>query len=229
MITGALTIILLEWSVVFGTCLLPATAPSSSFVVQPSQGGRGGNRTREPNLHVPNLYADKIDFIATLVDLPGSKKKESYWELSYQLFFVPEERYYETIQRLPRGGSSPTPEEFSGRILLAEGREKKRHLEMLKERTISLTGVTFKQKVPDAQRTKFAYLMTSYSVKIFDAELNTTVYHSGIFLTEPYEANTNDKKQNIARNSFYLSFRVNPNGTLSRSQLRPKIRDTISQ
>ena len=214
MITSMFAIILLVWS---------------SFAVQPSQGGSGGNRTLEPNVHVPNLYAEKIDFIATLVDLPGSKKKESYWELSYQLFFVPEEKYYETIRRLPQGGSNPAPEEFSGRILLAEGREKKNGLETLKERTISLTGVAFKQKVPDAQRTKFAYLMTGYSVKIFDAELNTTVYHSGIFLTEPYETNVNGQKQDVARNAIYLSFRVTPNGTLNRSQLRPKIRDTISQ
>ena len=210
-------IVFLVWAVVFGPWL------------GPFQGTRGGHRTREPNLHVPNLYADKIDLIATLVDLPGSKKKESYWELSYQLFFVPEEKYYETIQRLPKGGSSLTPEEFSGRILLAEGRQKKARLETLQERTISLTGVPFKQKVPDAQRTKFAYLMTSYAVKIFDAELNTTVYYSGMFLTEPYEADLNDEKQDIARKSFYLSFRVTPNGTLNRSQLRPKIRDTISQ
>ncbi|HKG58795.1 MAG TPA: hypothetical protein VKB05_03370 [Pyrinomonadaceae bacterium] len=149
--------------------------------------------------------------------------------MSYQLFFVPEEKYYETIQRLPRGGSNPTPEEFSGRILLAQGHQKKTRLETLKDRTITLTGVRFKQRVPDTQRTKFAYLMTGYSVKIFDAELNTTVYHSGIFLTEPYEANVNDEKQDLARNSIYLSFRVSQNGTLNRSQMRPKIRDTISQ
>jgi hypothetical protein len=134
-----LTIFLLTWSVAFGPCLRPARTASVPFAVQPSQVGRAGHRIREPNLHAPNLYADKIDFIATLVDLPGSKRKQSYWELSYQLFFVPEESYYETIRRLPQGGSNPTPEEFSGRILLAEGREKKTRLETLKERTITLS------------------------------------------------------------------------------------------
>lgn len=222
MITGMFAIVLLVWSVAFDPCL-------AAFALQPSQGANGGNRVREPNVHAPNLYAEKIDFIATLIDLPGSKKKESYWEISYQLFFVPEEKYYETIRRLPSGGSNPAPEEFSGRILLAEGREKKTGLETPKERTITLTGVPFKQKVPDAQRTKFAYLMTGYSVKIFDAELNTTVYHSGIFLTKPYEANVNDQKQDVARNAIYLSFQVTPNGTLNRSQKRPEIKDTISQ
>ena len=181
---------------------------------------------REPNVHVSHLYADRIDFIATLVKLPGAEKKQSYWELSYQLYFVPEDKYYEALKGFPRGGSNPTPEQFPGRILLAEGHKKKTRLGTLKERTITLTGVVFKEKVPDVQRTKFALLMTGYSVKIFDAELNTTVYNSGIFLTEPYE-DDNDQKQAIARRTIYLNFGVNPNGTLNRSQLPPKTSDTI--
>ena len=44
-----------------------------------------GFRTVENNVYAPQLYADKLDFIATLVDLPGVKNKQSYWELSYQL------------------------------------------------------------------------------------------------------------------------------------------------
>jgi hypothetical protein len=220
MLIGILTVIFLVWSVVFGSCLPPVIV-ASSFAVQPSQGARGTFRVREPNLHVPNLYGDKIDFVATLVDLPGARKKQSYWELSYQLFFVPEERYYETIQRLPSGGSNPTPQEFSGRILLAEGHKKKTGLETLEGRTITLTGVPFKQKVPDALRTKFAYLMTGYSLKIFDAELNTTIYRSGIFLTQPYEASLEDQKQDSARKTIYLTFLVTSDGKLNRSQLRP--------
>jgi hypothetical protein len=221
-----LTIILLQWSLVFGSCL-PARA-ASSFGVQASQGG-GTITVREPNLHVPNLYADKIDFVVTLIDLPGAKKKQSYWELSYQLFFVPEDRYYETIRRLPKGGSNPTPEEFAGRILLAQGHQRKAGLETLKGRTITLRGVPFKEKVPDAQRTKFAYVLTGYSLKIFDAELNTTVYRSGIFLTEPYEADPQAQNQDVPRKTFYVTFAVTPNGTLNRSQERPKIKDTPSQ
>jgi hypothetical protein len=64
--------------------------------------------------------------------------------------------------------------------------------------------------------------MTGYSVKIFDAELNTTVYQSGIFLTEPFEENPQDLKQDIARKTIYLSFGVNQNGTLNRSQMPPR-------
>jgi hypothetical protein len=59
-------------------------------------------------------------------------------------------------------------------------------------------------------------------VKIFDAELNTTAYHSGIFLTEPFEANPQEQKEAVARKRIYLNFMVNPDGTLNRSQLPPK-------
>ena len=186
-----------------------------------AQTNNGGFKTREPNLYAPNLYADSLDLVAMLVKLPGAHKKQSYWELSYQLYFVPEDKYFEAVRRLPRGGSNPTPEQFPGRILLAEGHQKKTRLGTLKDRTITLSRVSFKSKVPDAQRTKFAVLMTAYSVKIFDAELNTTVYRSGIFLTDPYEPDPNDQKQANARKTLYLNFGVNQDGSLSRSQLPP--------
>lgn len=175
---------------------------------------------RENNLYAPNLYADKLAFIATLVNLPGAKKPQSSWELSYQLFFIPEAKYYEALRGFPKGGSNPTPEQFPGRILLAEGQKKKTRLSTPDERTIALDGVAFKEKVPDALRTKFAVLMTSYAVKIFDAELKTTVYESGIFLTAPYE--DNEQKQAIPRRTIYLNFAVSPDGTLNYSQLRRK-------
>jgi hypothetical protein len=217
MITRLLKIVLLP-GVLFGS-VFPAATIESSLAVQ---GQKGQFTVREPNLYSPQFYADKIDFVATLEDLPGAKNKQSYWEFSYQLFFVPEEKYYEALQRLPPGPSNPTPEQFPGKILLAEGHTKKMGLGTLKERTITLAGVAFKQKVPDAQRTKFAYLMTGYSVKIFDADLNATVYRSGIFLTSPYEASSQDQKQAIARKTFYASFGVTPDGTLNRSQRAPK-------
>ncbi|MGH9968576.1 MAG: hypothetical protein ACREBG_12215, partial [Pyrinomonadaceae bacterium] len=161
-----------------------------------------------------------------LVDLPGARNRKSYWELSYQLFFISEDKYYEAAKRLPRGGSNPTPEQFPGRVLLKERHEKKVHLATLKERTIALSRLPFKSRVPDAQRTKFATLMTSFSVKIFDADLNTTIYHSGIFLTHPYEASPLDPKQAIARRSIYLNFMVTHQGALNLSQLARKIGKT---
>lgn len=210
MIRGVLTIVFLHLSA-FGLFLPPAMAVSP-FV----QTGSSRFTVREPNLYAPELYADNLDFIATLEKLPGANNKQSYWELSYQLFFIPEDKYHDTLRRLGRGSHNPTAEEFGGRILLAEGHKKKTRLGTPEQRTITLSGLAFKQKVPDPQRTKFAVLMTSYSVKIFDAELNTTLYYSGIFLTDPYEAQ--DQKQAIARKTLYLNFGVNQNGTLNRSQ-----------
>jgi hypothetical protein len=213
MITDFLTIAVLQLSVLLGS-FLPAAMPQTGFQV------------REANVHAPDLYAEDLNFVATLVDLPGAKKKQSHWELSYQLFFIPEDKYYQAVKRLPRGPSNPMPEQFPGRVLLAEGHKRLTRLGTLKERTITLNGVPFKQKIPDAQRTKFAVLMTGYSVKIFDAELKTTVYLSGIFLTDPFEANRNDQKQVNARKTIYLNFSVNPDGTLNRSQLARTSNDT---
>jgi len=198
-------IISLQLSILFTFLLPPAMA----------QKARGGFKVREPNLYAPHLYADNLNFEAALLNLPGVGNKQSYWELSYQIFFVPEDKYYEALKRAPKGPSNPTPEEFPGRILLAKGHRVK----MRVSRTITLHGVPFKQKIPDAQRTKFAHLLTAYSVKIFDAQLKTTVYYSGIFLTEPYEQDETD--QAIARKTIYLNFGVNRDGTLNRSQLPP--------
>lgn len=186
-----------------------------------AQTGSRGFKVREPNLYAPQLYADSLDFKATLVNLPGVKNERSYWEFSYQLYFVPEDKYYEALKRAPKGSSNPTPEEFSGRILLAKGHKKKMHVGTLSQRTIDVNGVPFKQRVPDVKRTKFAYLLTAYSVKIFDAQLNTTVYYSGIFLTEPYQE-VDEQNEVIARRTIYLNFGVNADGSLNRSQLPPR-------
>jgi hypothetical protein len=220
MIKGFLTIVFLQSSVVFGL-FLPRATEVSCLDGTITQGRVSGFRVREVNVHAPSLYADHIDFIATLKDLPGARHKQSSWELSYQLFFVPEDKYHEALRHAPKGGFNPTPEHFEGRILLAEGHKKKTRLGTLKERTITLNGVPFKQKVPDALRTKFSVLITAYSLKIFDAELNTTVYHSAVFVTDPFEASAHDQKQAVPRKTLYLSFGVNKNGTLNRSQLPP--------
>jgi hypothetical protein len=179
-------------------------------------------RTRENNVHAPQLYADKLDFMATLVDLPGAKNKQSYWELSYQLYFVPEETYWATVRRLPRNGQAM--DYFSRKILIAEGYRKKTRVGTLANRTIALTGLPFKQKVPDAQRTKFAVLITSYAVKIYDAELGTTLTDSGMFVTDPFGDNQN---QATPRQTIYLTFGVSPNGSLSYSQLAPAGKGTF--
>jgi hypothetical protein len=211
MIRNVIAILVLQWSVV-SSSILPAP---QTFTV------------REENVHAPHLYADTLTLVATLVKLPGLNKKQSYWELSYQIYFVPEDKYYEALKLAPRGPSNPTPEEFPGRMLLTQGHIKRTRLATLPQRTFTLSGVPFKRKIPDAKRTKFAHLLTAYSLKIFDAELNTTVYQSGLFITDPYEPDPNDEKQAIARKTLYLSFGINPNGTLNRSQLPPKFPNTM--
>lgn len=177
---------------------------------------------REANLHAPELYVNDLGFMATLVNLPGASNKKSYWELSYQLYFIPEDKYYEAAKRFPRGGSNPVPEQFDGKVLLTEGHQKKTHLATLKERTILIPKVAFKRKVPDAQRTKFATLLTAYSVKIFDAELNTSLYRTEIFLTHPYDDDPQNPKHPVPRTSIYLTFEVTPTGTLNLSQGPPR-------
>ena len=211
-----LMIFLLQFAIVFSSFWPPL------FSTVPAPQSGSGFKVREPNLYAPDLYADNLDFIATLLDMPALTKGQSYWELSYQIIFIPEDKYWETIRTFPRGGYNPKPEEFPGRILLAQGHKKMAHLDALNGRTLTLNGVRFKQRIPDAQRTKFGMLGTAYSVKIFDAELNTTVYHSGLFLTEAYEDDPQDEKQAIARKTLYLNFGVNKDGSLNYSQMRRK-------
>lgn len=191
-------------------------APS---IMQTSQKSRSSSMVREPNLHAPDLYADRIDFEAALIDLPGAKLKQSYWELSYQLYFVPEDKYYGMVQNVARGSSNPTPEEFPGRILLAEGHKRKAASGTLEDRLITLASVPLKKKVPEAQRTKFAKLLTGYSLKIFDAQLKTTIYFSGIFLTDPFELDPQNPDHAIARRKLYVNFSVSRDGSLNRSQM----------
>ena len=209
MIRDLLTIVCLQLSVVFGS-FSPAATAQQIFKV------------RQRNVYAPHLYADKIEFLATLENLPGAQKQQSYWELSYQLYFIPEAKYYEALSHFPQGGHDPTPEEFPGKVLLAAGHQKKTRLSTSQERTMLLTGIDFKRKVPDAQRTMFGVLYTVWAVKIFDAQLKRTIYESGMFLTDACEPDPRDQTQAIARKTVYLTFDVMQNGTLNNSQLRPR-------
>jgi hypothetical protein len=220
MISRTIHILFLQYVFVF--CLLsPFNDRAQSF----AQTQAGSFSKRENNVYAPELYAKELNFIATLVDLPGAKNTKSYWELSYQLYFIPENKYYEALQSMPAGGANPGPEQFPGKILLAEAHEKKIKLATLKERTHVATKLSFKDKIPDAARTKFARIMTSYAIKIFDGELNTTVYRSGIFLTKPYEDPSNSTAA-TPRQTIYLNFMLSPQGVLNRSQAPRKPDDT---
>jgi hypothetical protein len=61
--------------------------------------------------------------------------------------------------------------------------------------------------------------MTYFSVKIFDAELKTTLYRTGLMITDPFEDHPQDPNQAIARKTIYLNFMVTPEGYLNLSQL----------
>lgn len=205
-----------------------------SFVLSLVMGSAGQARkaTRfrmfEPNVYAPGLYADRLRAKFTLVDLPGSSDSGSFWEVSYSLYFVPEAASQEEIERRARGGAHPAgPPQYPRQILLSKGQFKKRNLATLKDRTHILGGVSFKSRIPDRERTKFATLMTVYSVKIYDARLKTTAYHSSYFETNPFADDPAEPQRAIPRTTVYTSFYLSPKGNIWGSQL-PREGDSIN-
>jgi hypothetical protein len=78
MISRTIHILVAQCALLF--CLFcPFEICAQSFVRQTPTGTFG---KRENNIYAPELYAKEINFIATLVDLPGAKNTKSYWELS---------------------------------------------------------------------------------------------------------------------------------------------------
>lgn len=172
---------------------------------------------REPNLPAPNLFAERLKINATLIDLPGSSDPNSTWELVYEIYFIPENEYYSLIDRLPPGEHSLQVKQFTRKILLGGGRIKRASLATLQARS-DIQEIDFKSKVPEKDKTKFARLLTSYSVKIYDARLKIPIYHSGVFVTNIFEKGSDIT---APKNALYLNFSVSPEGGLSYSQ-RPK-------
>lgn len=199
------------------------TAPSISLRLSAvMQGGRRSSRSRtvEPNVYAPDLYSNKLRMKFTLVNLPGSGEPESFWEVSYRLYFIPEAVFANEVERrkLSEGNSSGPPQ-YSRQILLAQGHFKRGKTATLKDRTHILDGVSFKSKVPDRERTKFAILMTVYSVKIFDARLKTTAYHSSYFVTNPFADDPAQPQKAVPRTTIYTNFYLSPKGNIWGSQL----------
>lgn len=187
-----------------------------------AQKGRRDSRTRmvEPNVYAPDLYADNLRMKFTLVNLPGSAEPESYWEISYRLYFIPEASYREETMRQTRAARSAAgPPQYPGQVLLAKGEFKKKDIDTLKDRTHVLNAVRFKSKVPNRERTKFAVLMTVYSVKIYDARLKTTAYHSSYFETHPFADDPARPQTAVPRATIYTSFYLSPKGNIWGSQL----------
>ena len=189
------------------------------FSVQNVQ-AQGGKRVRtirfEPNVYAPDLYADAIKMQFTLVDLPGAEAKGSYCEVQYRLYFVPEGE----IQKIK--SSDLRVEDFPNKILLAEGSFRSRHLRTLSSRTFIRGPIAFKSKVPDNLRTKFANILTSYSVKIYDARLKTNLYKSSVFIAHPFDDDErfSTSEKFVPRQIVYTNFLVTPEGDLFDSQWR---------
>lgn len=198
-------------SVLIGAfCIMAAT----STFAQDRKNMMSPAMMREPNLPAPNLFADQLKFNATLADLPGSSDPNSTWELVYEIYFIPEKEFYSVIERLPPGQRSLQASQFTRKTLLAGGRIKKASLSTPQARS-NVQAMDFKSKVREKDKTKFSRLLTSYSVKIYDARLKIPIYHSGVFVTTVFDK---DPKIAVAKNDLYLNFSVSPEGRLSFNQ-----------
>lgn len=184
-------------------------------------------RKTEPNVHAPELYANRIKIKLSLVDLPGAVESESYWEVSYQIYFISEASLQAAIKNVPTGGWNPTPADFPGRILLGQDTFRRNRLRTLADRTYLSKAIPLKAKVPDKMRTKFATILTSYSVKIFDARLQSNIYKAGTFAGQPFTEDPAAGGREIARTLLYANFYVNPKGRLFYSQ-RPRNSDSTT-
>ncbi len=216
---------------VIAACLIalctPLIFPTLSAQAQEDKSNRSSYKHVEPHFYAPDLYTDSLRSKFTLINLPGSEKAGSYWEVSYQIYFISEEAYEKTMRSLATGGivqSDPEPSLFSQKILLDEGSFKLKHLNSLDSRTRVIGPFAFRSKIPDAQRTKAAFIMTSYTAKIYDASLKNVVYDSGVWMTKPFE--TDQQARPIPRRMLYANFFVSPKGQLFKSQWTREGNDT---
>ena len=216
--------------------LMPAVlfcAPGSAY----SSLGRQVSRDRqsalsrftamEPNVHAPELYADKLTPLFCLVNLPGADSPASYIEVSYQVYFVAEAAFRETIARVSKGGGHPiSPTQFTDKLLLGDGRFRIKRLGTLIERTRAGRPIDFKAKVPDNSRTKFATVLTTFAVKIYDGKLKTPFYRTGFFATQPFDDDPAQPGRAVPRQNLYTNFIITDKGDLYTSQWRRSSGDT---
>lgn len=181
----------------------------------------------ESNLYSPNLYVDYLKLNITLVDFPGALLPESRWELSYRLFFVPEGEWKKSASdRMKRRKSSEEivfldseADSYPIKTLLAEGTVRPANLADLNHRTFISDRIQFRDKIPDRHRTKFAKLLTTYVVKIYDAKLNLTFSRSRLFDRFPFEEEASGSKVQPCQ-VVYLNFLISPDGKLHDSQVK---------
>jgi hypothetical protein len=174
------------------------------------------------NVIASQLYSDNLSLKITLMNLPGAATLTSYWEVEFQVFFVPEEDFGKTLKDLKDAGKSRElrPEYFPSRILLAKGKFKKHSLGTLKDRAFLRQGFPFKNRIPKDQQTSFSNLVSFYSVKVFDGKLKKDIYGSDVFVVPPFERDTNDRKNLLPRTFLFLNFFVDERGSLYKSNTK---------
>jgi hypothetical protein len=176
-------------------------------------------RTITPNRIAPELYSDKLSLKITLMNLPGAATPTSYWEVEYQVYFVPEQDFKKNLSDLKKSGKGRElrPEYFPTKILLATGKFNKRGLGTLKERAFLRPGIPFRNKIPAEQQTSFSSLMSFFSVKIFDGKLKKDIYTSSVFIVPPFEKDSDPRHSLLPRTELFLNFYVAENGSLYRT------------
>lgn len=203
--------------IIFGCLLLASLWPVGAAGQQ--QKMRVDRRTIKPNVIAPEVYSDNLSLKITLMNLPGAATSTSYWEVEYQVVFVPEQDFRKNLNDVRNAGKSRElrPEYFPTRILLATGKFNKHRLGTLKERAFVRRGIEFRNKVPPEQQTSFSSLMSFYSVKVFDGKLKKDIYGSSVFIVPPFERDTGDSSSLSPRTDLFLNFFVAENGSLYRS------------
>lgn len=183
-------------------------------------------RRAEPNVLAPELYLEHLRLKITLIDLPGASDPKSYWEGTYQLYFVSEAEHEKSLRELVRGASKGgavavdlSLSGFPKKILLAEGSFKKSGLASLTDRTFILERIPFRSKVAEAERTKEARLLLSCNVKIFDAQLKQTIYRTRLWDAQaPLMEDASQPERDVARTTVYSNFYVTKTGDVYESQ-----------
>lgn len=194
----------------------------------PQEGRRNQMRMRqsEPNVLAPELYLEHLRLKMTLIDLPGASDPRSYWEGTYQLYFVSEAEHDKALAELLRGASKGRTAAFDlnltsfpKKVLLAEGSFKKSGLASLKDRTFILERIPFRAKVAEAERTKEARLLLSCNVKIYDARLKQTIYRTRLWDAQaPLMEDATNPERDVARTTVYSNFYVAKTGDVYESQ-----------
>lgn len=157
----------------------------------------------------PDLYSETLDFRITLVNLPGVDMQGSQWQTSYEIYFVPEADFDDTVQKI--GRREPIPRDFSEKVLLATGSFNKNLLKELSRRIVEKNAVSFKTKIPNRSKTEFAKIITFFSAKIYDAKLKKNIFKTGLFISPPFTPNGSQK---VPLRKLFLSFFVNNEGEL---------------